>query len=173
MLHKAFTFFIGFLLLVPTLVAGWHFFTNCGLFKTEYIFDTDGIHAKGLFKKQFLPWSEIKDFGFSFVMYQREYIRYSEYSRGKWLIKTGRIYKVYFSDTECKALPDAKKEIKGKRINFYIVFPLSPPSVENYEGATSVIRFIDYAEDKTAIKAHVPGYVHPFLYPENINDIAQ
>lgn len=160
------TVFVGSFFLIAIAVTGWRFVSYCGLFRTDYIFDTDGIHVKGLFKRQFMPWSQVKDFGFSFVMYKREYRRYSRYSRGKWLVKTGRIYKVYFSDTECKSLPNAQKELQGKLINFYIVFPLSTPTVEHYEGMTWVRDFIEYAENKTGIKAHVPGYVHPFLYPE-------
>lgn len=167
------TVFVGIFLLIVVIVTGWQFVSHCGLFRTDYIFDTDGIHAKGLFKRQFMPWSKVKDFGFSYVMYKREYRRYSRYSRGKWLIKTGRIYKVYFSDTACKSLPNAQKELKGKLINFYIEFPLSTPAVENYQGMTWVRDFIEYSENKTEIKAHVPGYVHPFLYPERVNDITE
>ena len=162
------TVFVGAFLVAVTLFTGWQFLHYCGLFRTEYIFDTDGIHAKGLFKRQFMPWSQVKDFGFSYVMYHREFRHYSRYSKAEVLRKTGRIFKAYFSDTECKSLPNAQKELKGKLIKFYIIFPLSTPTIEHFVGMLWVRDFIEYAENKTEIKAHVPGYAHPFLYPEQI-----
>lgn len=167
------TVFIGAFLVAVTVYTGWQFAYYCGILRTDYIFDSDGIHAKGLFKRQFMPWSQIKDFGFTFVMYHRELRRYSRYSKAKVLRKTGRIFKAYFSDTACNTLPNAQKEIKGKRINFYIIFPLSTPTIEHYEGMTWVREFVDLTEEKTGIKPHVPGKIHPFLYPEKIYDITE
>ncbi len=161
------TVFVGAFLVAVTLFTGWQFVSHCGLFRTEYIFDTDGIHAKGLFKRQFMPWSQVKDFGFSYVMNEYEYKYSSRYYRSKWFVKTDRIYKVYFSDTVCKSLSNGKKELKGKRINFYVSFPLSTP-FKDFQGMTWIRSFIDYAEKKTGIKANIPGNIHPFLYPEQI-----
>lgn len=158
---------VGLFLLILILYNGWVCFSYSGLFKTNYIFDTEGIHAKGLFKRQFMPWSQVKDFGFSYVMNEYEYEYSSRYYHSKWFVKTGRIYKVYFSDTVCKSLSNGKKELKGKRINFYISFPLTTPFID-FQGMTWIRSFIDYAEEKTGIKANIPGYVHPFLYPEQI-----
>ena len=37
------TVFVGIFLLIAIAVTGWRFVSYCGLFRTDYIFDTDGI----------------------------------------------------------------------------------------------------------------------------------
>ncbi|MBO7216833.1 MAG: hypothetical protein J6V84_07560 [Clostridia bacterium] len=155
--------------LAVLLYLGWAFLLTCGLFTTRYTFDIDGIHANGLFKNQFISWSQIKDFGFTFVRYEYEYKRTrTRYSSAEFFQKVGRIYKAYFSDSVCQSLPEAKKKLEGNYIAFYVNFPLTTPQEENYNGITMVREFLDYTEEKTGIKPHIPGYAHPFLYPEKL-----
>lgn len=158
---------VSCILLAVSIYLGWAFLLTCGLFTTRYTFDTDGIHASGLFKNQFISWNQIKDFGFTFVRYEYEYKRTgTRYSIAKYFQKVGRIYKAYFSASVCQSLPDAKKKLEGNYVAFYVNFPMTTPQEENYNGMTIVREFIDYTEEKTSIKPHIPGYAHPFLYPE-------
>ena len=66
----------------------------------------EGVRYASLFRKEFLKWDEIQDWGLSYC------------GRGQWI---RNIYILYFAQNRLTAKNDEKKKLKGKRITYYIV----------------------------------------------------
>lgn len=69
------------------------------------VISRDGVSCYTCFKKEFLKWDDVKDWGLS----------YCGQTRGE-----GNTYCLYFSEHECQIKNDCRKKLKGKMIKIFV-----------------------------------------------------
>ena len=72
----------------------------------QIVIDSGGILCKTWFRKRYIKWTDVKDFGLS----------YCGQTRGE-----GNTYFLYFSEHECPIKNECRKKLKGKMIKVYVV----------------------------------------------------
>ena len=97
----------------------------------QIVIDSEGILCKTWFRKQYIKWPDVKDFGIS----------YCGQTRGE-----GNTYYLYFSKHECPVKNQCRKKLKGKIIKTYV-----------FEGHyTEVVnKVLPFCKDKTDIPPFV------------------
>lgn len=71
----------------------------------QVVINNQGIFCRSLFKKTFIPWSEVADWGMS----------YCGQTKGE-----GNTYELYFSKQPCSIKNDCSKRLKGKMIKMHL-----------------------------------------------------
>ena len=100
-------------------------------FMREYskyiVISKEGISCHTCFKKEFIKWSNIKDWGLSYCGQTR---------------CEGNTYYLYFSEHECPVKNECRKKLKGRMIKTFVI------SEDYYLVVDNVIPF---CEEKTAV----------------------
>lgn len=93
--------------------------------------DRAGVFCRSWFRKDFLAWYDIRDWGLS----------YCGQTRGE-----GNTYYLYFSANECRTINDCKKKLKGKMIKSFIIG-------DDYTDAVN--RIIPFCREQTGVTPFV------------------
>lgn len=105
----------------------------------ELVLDDKGILSASLIKKDFLNWSEVKDWGLS----------YCGQTRGE-----GNTYYLYFSNKELESKSNDKKKLKGVKIKVYVL---------EREYTETVAKIVTYCKKHIAAEPFIPEINFHFL----------
>ena len=101
--------------------------------------NTDGVLCVSWFRKKFIKWTDVKDWGLS----------YCGQTRGE-----GNTYYLYFAEHVCRTKNECKKKLKGKMIKTIVIS-------EEYSQAVSEI--IHFCEDKTNVEPFIRKDKYHFI----------
>lgn len=111
------------------------FATNC----KQITINSDGVLCESWFRKMFIKWADLKDWGLS----------YCGETRGE-----GNTYYFYFSEHECQIKNESKKRLKGKMIKTFVI---------GNDYLEAVSKIIPFCKDKTDITPFIGKDKYHFI----------
>ena len=109
------------------------------LYSKQATINNDGIICKSFLDKNFIKWSDVKDWGLSYC--------------GK-MGGNHNIYYLFFSEHECDTKDECKKKLKGKMIKVYVIG-------DDYDEALSII--VPFCREKKSVSPFVAKDKFHFL----------
>lgn len=99
----------------------------------------DGVLCNTWFTKEFISWSEIKDWGLSYC------------GQARW---EGNTYYLYFSKSVYPIKNDCKKKLKGKMIKIFVI---------GNDYAEAVSKIVPFCNERTSVEPFIGKEKHHFI----------